>query len=392
MAIKHISEIDITGKVVFIRVDFNVPFDDEGNISDSSRIAAALPTIEYAINKKAKVILASHLGRPKGQVKPEFSLEPVGIALSELLQKDVHFIDDCVGDGVNRLIKTIKDGDVLLLENLRFNPGETENEEVFAKSLGGYADVYINDAFGTMHRAHASTSGMVDCFKEVGIGFLVKRELDKLNRIIKNPDKPFIAVLGGAKVSDKIGVIRNLLSRVDSILIGGAMAYTFLKAKGIKTHNSLVEEQKLVLASTLFKDAGKSNVEILLPIDHLCSTKPDDIDGAKLNDKDIPEGMMGLDIGPKTIQLFKTRIEAAGTIFWNGPMGLFEVEKFSEGTMAMANMIAKSNAYSVVGGGDSVAAINKAGLKMEFDHVSTGGGASLEFLEGKVLPGILALK
>ncbi|HET7754834.1 MAG TPA: phosphoglycerate kinase [Anaeromyxobacteraceae bacterium] len=393
--VKTLDALDLAGKRVFIRVDFNVPLDANGRVADDQRIRAALPTIEHAIKAKAKVILASHLGRPKG--KPEdrqkYTLEPAGARLSELLRQDVTLADDCVGDGVKKLVKDLKEGQVLLLENLRFHPEEEANDDAFARELASLCDVWVNDAFGTAHRAHASTAGMAKHVKEKAAGFLIQKELDYLGKALRSPAKPFVAVLGGAKVSDKIKVIQNLMSKADSILVGGAMAYTFLKAEGVPVGKSRVEEDKIDLAKTLLEVAKQKNVELLLPVDHVCATEATETAQRHVvNDRAIPENLIGLDVGPKTLDRFRQRILAAKTVFWNGPMGLFEQKPWAEGTYGVARAMSDSQAVTVVGGGDSAAAVEEAGLVSKMSHVSTGGGASLEFVEGRTLPGIQALE
>jgi phosphoglycerate kinase len=393
--VKTLDALDLSGKRVFIRVDFNVPLDEQGRVADDQRIRAALPTIEHAIRAKAKVILASHLGRPKGKPddRKKFTLEPAGARLSELLKQDVTLADDCVGDGVKKLVKDLKDGQVLLLENLRFHPEEEANDEAFARELASLADVWVNDAFGTAHRAHASTAGMAKFTKEKAAGFLIRKELEFLGKALRSPAKPFVAILGGAKVSDKIKVIQNLMSKADAILVGGAMAYTFLKAEGVAVGKSRVEEDKLDLARQLLESAKAKGVEFLLPVDHVCATEPkEDAQRVVVNDRAIPENLIGLDIGPKTLDRFRQRILSAKTVFWNGPMGLFEQKPWAEGTFGVARALADSPAVTVVGGGDSAAAVEEAGLVAKMKHVSTGGGASLEFVEGRVLPGIQVLE
>jgi phosphoglycerate kinase len=392
--IRYIDDMQLTGKRVFIRVDFNVPLEGK-RITDDTRIREALPTIRRALELGGKVILASHLGRPKGS-DPKLSLEPVASRLSELLgaKHEVVLADDCVGDGVRKLVKDLKDGQVLMLENLRFHKEEEANDEAFARELASFADVYINDAFGTAHRAHASTAGMVPFVKEKGAGLLMRKELEYLGGALKNPVKPFVAILGGAKVSDKIKVIESLLPKVDALLIGGAMAYTFLKAQGIEVGKSRVEEDKLSLATRMLEAAQRLKTSLVLPVDHICSTEPTDKGVAReVADRAIPADLMGLDIGPKTRAMFAQHIRSAKTVIWNGPMGMFEVEKYAAGTrdVAMA-MAANKDAITIVGGGDSAAAVNEMGMASKLSHVSTGGGASLEFLEGRELPGVKALE
>ncbi len=393
MALKTLDALDLAGKRVFIRVDFNVPLDEHGKVTDDARIRAALPTIRYAIDHKAKVILASHLGRPKG--KPEdrarYTLEPAAERLQELLKQDVILADDCVGDGVKKAVRDMKDGQVLLLENLRFHPEEEKNDEAFARELAGLADVWVNDAFGTAHRAHASTAGMAAFVKEKAAGFLIQKELQYLGKALGNPARPFVALIGGAKVSDKIKVLDALIAKADALLIGGAMAYTFLKAQGVPVGKSLVEEDKLELARQILERAQARHVDLLLPVDHVCGDAPrEDAKRVVVNDRAIPDGLMGLDIGPKTLDRYRQRILSAKTVFWNGPMGLFEQKPWAEGTLGVARAMAESAAVTVVGGGDSAAAVEEAGLVPRMKHVSTGGGASLEFLEGRALPGVKA--
>ncbi len=393
--IRYVDQLELSNKRVFIRVDFNVPLDGAQKVTDDTRIREALPTIKLALSKGAKVILGSHLGRPKGP-DPKLSMMPAAQRLSELLGKEHEVLqaDDCIGDGVAKMAKELKAGQVLMLENLRFHKQEEGNDEEFAKQLAALADVYVNDAFGTAHRAHASTAGMVPFVKEKAAGFLMKKEIEQLGKLLKGAAKPYIAVLGGAKVSDKIKVIENLMPKVNGILIGGAMAYTFLKAQGVEVGKSRVEEDKLSLATKLLESAGRLGCELMLPIDHICGTSPDEKSEAReVPERSIPRERMGLDIGPKTRESYKQRIRNAKTVLWNGPMGLFEVDKFAAGTRAVAEaMAANTEAQTVVGGGDSAAAVNEFGLAAKMTHVSTGGGASLELLEGRDLPGIKALE
>ena len=392
MAIRTVDQIELKGKRVFIRVDFNVPQDEKGNITDDTRILLSLPTIRFVGEAGGKAILASHLGRPKGKKDPKFSLAPVAKRLSELLKKKVAFATDCIGQEVQKQIAGLKDGEVLLLENLRFHPEEEKNEEAFSKALASLCDVYVNDAFGTAHRAHASTEGMTRFVKTVAAGFLMMKEVGSLEKALVNPQKPYVAILGGAKVSDKIGVIQNLLDKVTTLLIGGGMAYTFLKAEGFQVGKSLVEEDQIDFSRNLLEKA-KGKITFLLPSDHVAAERMDIQSKREVvkNDK-IPSGWTCLDIGPETVKAFSKEIDAAKTIVWNGPMGVFELKPFSQGTFAIAKAIADSSAFSIVGGGDSVAAVNQAGVADRISHISTGGGASLEFLEGKKLPGIEALR
>ncbi len=387
--IRGIDELDLRGKVTFIRVDFNVPIED-GKIGDDTRIRAALPTIQFAREAGARVVLASHLGRPKGR-DPDESLLPVGEHLSELLGVDVMFADDCVGDGVRKNIRDLREGDVLLLENLRFHAEEEKNDEDFARFLADGVEVYINDAFGAAHRAHASTAGMARFVREKAAGFLLKKELDALGGLLKDVKRPFVAVVGGAKVSDKLAVLDNLVKNADAVLIGGAMAYTFLKAKGVPVGKSRVETDKLGMAETILKAAAGRKVSFLLPDDHVVATSFDESAHPETV-TEIKADQMGLDIGPRTRARYREKLLEAKTIFWNGPMGVFEWASFAAGTQAVAQAVSDSKGVSVVGGGDSVAAINKMNLAARVTHISTGGGASLEFVEGKRLPGVAALE
>jgi phosphoglycerate kinase len=393
--VQSIDELQLAGKRVFVRVDFNVPLDDAQHVTDDTRIREALPTITYILAQGGKPILASHLGRPKG-VDLKLSLMPIARRLTDLLGKEhaVLMADDCIGEGVAKMAKDLKPGQVLLLENLRFHKEEEANDEGFARQLASAADIYCNDAFGTAHRAHASTVGMVSFVKEKCAGFLIAKEIKQLGSLVKNAQKPFVVVLGGSKVSDKIKVIENLLPKCQTMLIGGAMAYTFLKAQGIEVGKSRVEEDKLSLASRLLDSAKRLGVDFVLPVDHVCGTSPDEKSAAiDVLERAIPKDLMGLDIGGKTRALYTQHIREAKTVLWNGPMGLFEVAKFAEGTKSVAVAMANNtHAQTVVGGGDSAAAVNEFGLSSKLTHVSTGGGASLEFLEGKELPGLKALE
>jgi phosphoglycerate kinase len=393
--IRFIEDLQLAGKRVFIRVDFNVPLDDQQRVTDDTRIREALPTLQRALSEGGKLIVASHLGRPKGP-DAKLSLEPAGSRLSELLGKahEVVLADDCVGDGVKKLVREIKEGQVLMLENLRFHKEEEANDEAFSRELAAWADVYVNDAFGTAHRAHASTAGMVPFVKEKAAGLLMRKELEHLGRILKNPAKPFVAVLGGAKVSDKIKVIDNLLPKVDALLVGGAMAYTFLKAQDVEIGKSRVETEKLDVARKALSSAERLGKSLLLPVDHVASTEPTGKAPVReVADRALPKELMGLDIGTRTRALFVQHVRNARTVLWNGPMGLFEVPAFAAGTRAIAEAMAENReATTVVGGGDSAAAVQQMGLGSKVTHVSTGGGASLEFLEGRELPGIQALE
>ncbi len=389
---KTIRDIDVTGKKVLVRCDFNVPLDGQtGEITDNRRIRAAIPTIKYLIDNNAKVILCSHLGRPKGEFNPKYSLKPVAKELSKLLGKEVKLAKDVIGEDAKKLTAEIKEGEVVLLENVRFHKEEEQNDPEFAKKLASYADIYVNDAFGTAHRAHASTAGAADYLPAVS-GFLIEKELEFLGSSLENPERPFVAILGGAKVSDKIGVIENLIEKVDTLIIGGGMAYTFYKAQGHHIGTSICEEDKLDLATNLLKKAEEKGVKLLLPVDnHVSSEYSNEGEDRFVESTEIPEGFMGLDIGPKTIELFKNAIKGAKTVLWNGPLGVTEFSKFAEGTREIATALAQSNAVTIIGGGDSAAAVEKMGLADKMTHISTGGGASLEFLEGKVLPGIACL-
>ncbi len=387
---KTIRDVDVRGKRVFVRVDFNVPLDD-GQITDDRRIREALPTIVKLRRQGARVILASHLGRPDGKVISGLRLDPVAVRLSELLGAPVRKLPDCVGPEVARAVAEMRDGDVVLLENLRFHPEEEANDEQFARALASLADVYVNDAFGTAHRAHASTVGITRFLPAVA-GLLMEKELVYLSRILEDPRRPFVAILGGKKVSDKIGVIRNLLTRADMLLIGGAMSYTFLRAKGLRVGASLCEEDKLELARSLMDDAAGRRIAFRLPDDVMVADRfAEDAARRVVAAAAIPQGWMGMDIGPQTAAAYADVIARAGTVMWNGPMGVFEFPAFAAGTRAVAEAMAGSKAVTIVGGGDSAAAVQQMGLADRMTHISTGGGASLEFLEGKELPGVAAL-
>lgn len=388
---KTIKDFDFFGKKVLCRVDFNVPLNAAGIITDETRIAAALPTIRTIVEQGGRLILASHLGRPKGQVDPSSSLMPVATRLSELLDQEVVMAPDCIGNAVSEKVDEMQDGDVLLLENVRFHNEETQNEPSFARQLADLADLYVNDAFGTAHRAHASTEGVAHLLPAAA-GLLMEKEIHYLGQALNGAESPFVAVIGGAKVSDKILVIENLLEKVESLIIGGGMAYTFLRAQGFSVGKSLVEEDRIDLAAELLERAQKQGVKILLPTDHIVADefKADAASSICINGE-FSENAMGLDIGPQTVQTYTDCLKSAGTVLWNGPMGVFEFDQFATGTFAVAQALADSDALSIVGGGDSVAAVNKSGLNGYMSHISTGGGASLEFLEGEELPGIAAL-
>ena len=388
---KTVKDIDVKGKKVLVRVDFNVPLDENKNITDETRINAALPTIKYLLDNGAAVILCSHLGRPKGEFNMKYSLAPVAARLKELFPGKVTFATDVIGDSAKAAVAAVKPGEIVLLENLRFHAEEEKNDPEFAKKLASYADIYVNDAFGTAHRAHASTAGVADYLPAVA-GFLIGKELDIMGKALENPERPFVAILGGKKVSDKIGVINNLLDKVDTLIIGGAMAYTFFKAMGLETGKSLVEEDKIDLAKSLIEKAEKKGVKMLLPVDTIVADKFGEDANTENVDRDkIPEDMEGLDIGLKTRELFASEIKNAKTVIWNGPMGVFEIEKFAGGTKAVAAAMAECKGITIIGGGDSAAAVEQLGYADKMTHISTGGGASLEFLEGLELPGVAAL-
>lgn len=390
---KTIEDIDVKGKKCLVRCDFNVPLKD-GKITDENRLVGAMPTIKYLVDHGAKVILCSHLGKPKGEAKPELSLAPVAKRLSEMLGKEVVFAadDNVVGENAKKAVSEMKDGDVVLLENTRYRAEETKNEENFSKELASLAEIFVNDAFGTAHRAHCSTVGAGQFLQERVCGYLIQKEIDFLGSAVENPERPFLAILGGAKVSSKLGVINNLLDKVDTLIIGGGMGYTFLKALGHEIGTSLVEEDKIDYAKDMMAKAEEKGVKLLLPIDIVYASEfAEDAEPHITEGRDIPAGNMGLDIGPKTRELFAEAVKASKTIVWNGPMGVFEFENFARGTKAIAEAMAEADATTIIGGGDSAAAVNQMGFGDKMSHISTGGGASLEFLEGKELPGIAAL-
>lgn len=387
---KTVEDLDVAGKKVLVRCDFNVPLSD-GKITSDKRIVASLPTIKYLIKNGAKVILCSHLGRPKGEFKPEFSLAPVAARLSELLGQEVKMAKDVVGKSAQSLAASLKDGEVMLLENVRFHKEETKNDPEFSKKLASLADLYVNDAFGSAHRAHSSTTGVAD-YLPSACGYLIQKEIEFMGNALANPKRPLVAILGGAKVSDKIGVITNLLDKCDTIIIGGGMAYTFMKALGYEIGTSLLEADRVDDAKAMMETAKAKGVKFIIPVDNKVGKEYDPNTEAMIISSDnIPEGWMGLDIGPKTQALFADAIKGSGTVIWNGPMGVSEWENFAAGTIAVAKAVAESGAISIIGGGDSAAAVQKLGFADKMSHISTGGGASLEFLEGKELPGIAAL-
>ncbi len=393
--IKSIDDLQLKDKRVFVRVDFNVPLDADSTITDDTRINAALPTIRKLSESGAKVVLASHLGRPKGEKVPSMSLAPVAPVLAERIGLPVMFLDDCVGENVENSVNSMMSGQIALLENLRFHSGETENEPAFAQALSRLADVYVNDAFGTAHRAHASTHGVAELIPDRAAGYLIEKELEFLGQKTESPERPFIVILGGAKVSDKITVIDRLLDKADTIIIGGGMAYTFALAQGKKVGDSLCEPDKIDLAKQALKKAEEKGVKFLLPLDYLVTNSLDfankTLGDTQIVEGDIPDGWEGVDAGPKTIEVFADELSHAKTVLWNGPMGVFEIEGSSKGTFAIARAVAESDALSIIGGGDSVKAIKKSGYSEQVTFMSTGGGASLEFLEGKELPGVSVL-
>ncbi len=389
---KTVEDINVTGKKVLVRCDFNVPLDADGNITDENRIVGALPTIEYLIKNNAKVILCSHMGRPKGEFNMKYSLAPVAKRLSEKLGKEVKLAKDVIGENAKELAAGLKNGDVMLLENVRFHAEEEKNDPAFAKALASFADIFVNDAFGTAHRAHASTAGVADYLPAVS-GYLIKKEIDFMGKALSNPDRPFVAILGGAKVKDKIGVINNLLEKVDAIVIGGGMAYTFIKAMGGNIGKSLLDEERLDYCKEILAKAKDKGVKLLLPVDNVAADDfSNDANFKVVDSMAIPDDYQGMDIGPKSIEQFKETILAAKTIVWNGPMGVFEMPNFAKGTVAVAQMVADADATTIIGGGDSAAAVEQLGFADKMSHISTGGGASLEFLEGLELPGIACLE
>lgn len=390
LAKKSIQDVELQGKRVFVRVDFNVPM-EEGNITDDTRIRAAIPTIQALVDQGAKVILASHLGRPKGEVNEDMRLTAAGERLAQLMNKDVNKLDESIGEAVEAAIANMNDGDIVLLENVRFHKGEEKNDEQLAKAFANLADVYVNDAFGAAHRAHASTEGIAKHIPAVS-GFLMQKELDVLGKALSAPEKPFTAIIGGSKVKDKIGVIENLLNKVDHLLIGGGLSFTFIKAMGYEIGNSLLEEDKIDLAKSFIEKAKEKGVELHLPIDAVVASEfSKDAETKVVNIDAIPAGWMGLDIGPKTVAKYEEVIKSSKLIIWNGPMGVFEMEKFANGTRSVAEAMAQTDGYTIIGGGDSAAAVEKFEVADKMDHISTGGGASLELMEGKELPGIVAL-
>ncbi|HEV8321604.1 MAG TPA: phosphoglycerate kinase [Myxococcota bacterium] len=391
MPMRRFEELDVDSRRTLVRVDFNVPLAD-GKVEDDQRIRAALPTVRALMERGGRVVLASHLGRPGGKPNPKESLEPVGVRLAELLEKDVLLPDDCVGDGARKVVFDLRDGEVCLLENLRFHPGEEANDDTFSRQLAAHAEVYVNDAFGAAHRAHASVVGVPRLVKERAAGLLMRRELEFLGKLLSDPERPFVAIVGGAKVSDKIGVLEELLKRVDALLVGGAMANTFLFAQGHALGKSKVEADRAPLARSLLQKAEEAGVDVLLPTDLVVADGIDAAEGEVVAVGAVPQGKMALDIGPATLAGFRDRLLRAKTIFWNGPMGVFEKEPFAAGTMGLARAVAEVRALSVVGGGDSAAAVARSGVAARISHVSTGGGASLEFMEGQTLPGVAALE
>jgi len=391
MALKTVRDLDLSGKTVLVRVDYNVPIKN-GAVSDATRIEASLPTLKYILDQGASLVLMSHLGRPKGSPSPEFSLRPVSGKLSDLIGRPVAFVDDCIGDEVAAAASNLRSGEILMLENVRFHAEETKNDAAFAKKLASIADIYVNDAFGSAHRAHASTEGVAHYLPSAA-GLLIEKEVKFFQPLLDNPTQPFVAIIGGAKVSTKIGVLETLMPKCTTLIIGGGMSYTFLKAQGHTIGKSLFEEEYLQTAQKLVEQAEASGVNLILPVDHVVADEfKEDADPKSVDSVDVPEGMIAMDIGPKSIELCRKAISEAKSLVWNGPMGVFEFEAFAKGTLTIGQFVADCGRTTVVGGGDSVAAVNAFGLADKIDHVSTGGGASLEFLEGKTLPGIAALQ
>lgn len=391
---RTVENLEVEGKKVLVRCDFNVPMDKQGNITDDIRIRAAMPTVEYILNNGGSVILMSHLGRPNGVADPKYTLKPIAKRIAELLEREVKFADDdmVVGNSTKELASGLKAGEVLLLQNVRYRKEEEENDEIFSRQLASLGDIYVNDAFGTAHRAHASTTGIAT-FLSSAMGYLIQKEVGFIGKALEAPERPFVAILGGSKVSDKIGVIENLIDKVDILIIGGGMAYTFFKAKGYGVGNSLLEVDKVELAASLMKKAKDKNVELILPIDTVVGREfAPDTEHFTVDSNNIPDDMMGLDVGEKTRELFIQKIKDAKTVIWNGPLGVFEMPAFANGTLEIAKALANSDAITIIGGGDSAAAVEKFGLADKMTHISTGGGASLEFLEGKILPGVDALE
>ena len=385
---KTIEDVDVKGKKVIVRVDFNVPLDENKKITDDNRIVGALPTIKYLVGKGAKTILVSHLGRPKEGFEDKYSMKPTAVRLSELLGKEVIMAKDVIGEDAKAKAAALKDGEVLMLENVRFHKEETKNDATFSKELASMAEVYVNDAFGTAHRAHSSTAGLADYLPAV-CGYLIQKEIEVMGKALSHPERPFVAILGGAKVSDKIAVIENLIDKVDALIVGGGMAYTFFKAKGYSIGTSICEDDKVELAKSLLEKAASKGVKLLLPVDNILGKEFKNETERKVVDSDaIPDGWMGMDIGPKTVEEYASEIKNAKTVVWNGPMGVFEFSNFENGTKEVAKAVAESGSVSIIGGGDSAAAVEQLGFADKITHISTGGGASLEFLEGKVLPGI----
>lgn len=389
---KTVKELNVNGKTVFLRCDFNVPFDEKGNITDTKRIDESMKTINYLLDHGAKIILCSHLGRPKGKYDPKLSLTPVASYISKVLGKEVKLASDVVGESAKKTVESLKPGDVCMLENVRFEPGEEKNDPEFAKKLALFADVFVNDAFGTCHRAHASTAGIAG-YLPSAFGFLIEKEVSIMTEVLQTPKRPFVSILGGAKVSDKIGIINSLLDKVDVLIIGGGMSYTFTNALGYSVGTSLCESDKIGLAKDMMAKAKEKGVKLLLPLDIKVGKDYDPNTESQVVDADkIPDGWMGLDIGPKTAKLFSEAVSNAGTVVWNGPMGVSEWDNFANGTLSVAKAIAASGAVSIIGGGDSAAAVYKLGYADKMTHISTGGGASLQFLEGKPLPGLEAIE